>query len=287
MASISFSSKFKGEQKDFILNIPTSKNINEAQKVFNKAFKEALDSGATLREKLDDVMRSQQLWDDTKEQKLSTLRAELRDLDYRLRKGGIKKSQGRAIALRMIEVREESNELLSQRSKLDSLTAQGQAENAKFQQLIVSCLVYSDGSPVFKDLDDYLSNAVEPVAFEAAEKLAEVMTGYNSDDSMLPEYQFLKKFGFVDDKLRLLNSEGKLVDRDGRLIDENGRFIDKEGNFVDRDGRPVNEAGEYVVSFSPFLEEDGTPIVDASEKQEEKVEEKSVKKKKVLVTPDS
>ena len=78
----------------------------------------------------------------------------------------------------------------------------------------------------------------------------------------------MKQYKFVDDKLRLINKDGKLVDEQGRLIDENGRFINEKGEFVDKDGNLVNSEGDYVVEFTPFLDDDGKPVV-LEEKQKE------------------
>jgi hypothetical protein len=83
----------------------------------------------------------------------------------------------------------------------------------------------------------------------------------NNYEANLPENKFLKKYKFVDDKLRYINKNNQLTDRDGRLVDEQGRFIDKAGNFVDKYGNRVDSEGEYIAEFKPFLDDDGNPVV--------------------------
>jgi hypothetical protein len=276
-----FKAIYKGEEKEFKIRLPGVTDVEESQKIFNRYFKSCLNSGAILREKLEDLMREQGLWDDSKQQLLIEMQNELRDINYKLKKGGITLSAGKALALRMIDIRDDISSLLSKKSQLDSLTAQGQAENYKFQYLVSACVVYSDGSKVFTSLDDYLNNNTEPAAYIGAQKLAEAMTGFNADESTLPEYQFLKKYKFVDEKLRLVNKEGQLIDRDGRRIDENGRFVDKDGKFIDKDGHPVDEEGEYIIEFVEFTDDIGNCTEEVEAPTKKKKKEKVVETEEV------
>jgi hypothetical protein len=91
----------------------------------------------------------------------------------------------------------------------------------------------------------------------------------NDYESNLPENKFLKKFKFVDDKLRLVDKKGRLIDAEGRLIDESGRFIDEEGNFVDKYGNRVTSDGDYLVDAQPFLDENGNPVILEEDKKDE------------------
>ena len=43
---------------------PTIKQKQEGQKVYNKAFRDAVESGGILRAKVENVMREQKLWED-------------------------------------------------------------------------------------------------------------------------------------------------------------------------------------------------------------------------------
>ena len=48
---------------------PKAKHLREAQLSYNRAFRDALESGALLRQKLEDHMREQGIWDDTKQER--------------------------------------------------------------------------------------------------------------------------------------------------------------------------------------------------------------------------
>ena len=52
-----------------IVKKPTPQNYRDSQIAYNKAFREALDAGAFLRQKLNDHMRDQGVWDDKKQKK--------------------------------------------------------------------------------------------------------------------------------------------------------------------------------------------------------------------------
>ena len=137
--------------------------------------------------------------------------------------------------------------------------------------------MYNDTKqPYFNNLEDYLNRATEEVAISGAQNLANMVYGLdNNYESNLPENRFLKKYKFVDDKLRLIDKKGRLVDEDGRLIDENGRYINEQGVFVDKYGNEIDEDGEYIVTPEPFLDDDGKPIVLEDEPSSTKTEEVS------------
>jgi hypothetical protein len=96
----------------------------------------------------------------------------------------------------------------------------------------------------------------------AAQNLANMLYGLDNDyESNLPENKFLKKYKFVDEKLRLVDKKGRLIDNEGRLIDESGRYVDENGSFVDKFGNKVDADGDYIVEQQPFLDDDGKPII--------------------------
>jgi hypothetical protein len=241
---------------------PNAEISNKAQREYNRAFRNALDSGAIFRETLEVHMRKQGLWDDKKAEEHEKLVNKIRDGERRLAQGGIKLSEGKQIALDMARNRGELQSLLAQRNRMDVNTADGQAENARFNALVSLCIVDAEtNKPYYKDLDDYLNHSSDPEARQGAEKLANMIYDIDEDyEKNLPENKFLRQYNFVDDSLRLVNKDGQLVDVDGNLVDENGRYIDENGNYIDRDGNRVDENGEYVVDSQPFLDDDGNPV---------------------------
>jgi hypothetical protein len=186
----------------------------------------------------------------------------------------------------MRDIRGEQRLLLTAQTELDGITAESQAENAKFQYLVSALTVYNDtGNKVFEDVSAYLNPDIPAFTIAAAGKYASILYGVKDDfEETLPENSFLKQYGFVDDNLRLINKEGRLVDGKGRLIDTLGNFVDYDENGesfkVDEKGNPLDENNNLIIHNSlPFLDEDGKPIEppkqDEPEGNEEVVDEES------------
>ncbi len=253
---------FEAKGKSYAILKPTAQKNEDATMEYNRIFSKALQNGALLREKLDEFMRQQGLWDDDKQLQYINYIAEINEKEKALQKGGIKLSDARKIAFDMKSARAALQSLIASRNALDVNTAQGQAENARFNNLLVSCLVYNEsGEQVYPSAEEYLSDADDPVAIGAAENFANQYFGLERDyEKNLPENKFLTQFKFTDDEGRMLDKEGNFVDWTGRAVDESGRYIDKDGNFIDVDGNRVDEKGEYIVDAKPFLDDDGNEL---------------------------
>lgn len=255
--------KFTVQDNEFIMLKPTQKMHVAAQAEYNKTFAELLRNDVLVRPELDSYMRRKGLWNDAKQEEYDKLSKELRDSELKLKQGGMKLSEGKDLALKMRDLRGQLRELNSERSSLDSHTAEGQAENARFNYLVSQCLVYADSrKPVYSSVEDYLE-AADPVSFEGARRFAAIYYGYDVDyTNTLPENKFFKKYKFVDDKMRFINKDGHLVDDEGHLINEDGNYVDKDGNLTDIYGRPVDKDGEFICETQPFLDDDGNPIAE-------------------------
>ena len=263
MKTKTFTGMVDGKDREFLVKSTSLNDQREAQKVYNQAFTDAIKSKSVVRAKLDDLLQDQGLWNDEKQAKFTALQRDLLDGEKRLAKGGFSLNEAKDLAIKMKAIRDEIRDLISVRTSLDNHSAEGQADNARFNYLVSVCVVYNDTKqPYFRDMEDYLNRAAEPVSLLGAQNLANMLYGLDNDyENGLPENKFLKKYHFVDDKLRLIDKKGRLIDGDGRLIDESGRFIDEEGNFVDKYGNRVNLEGDYVVDTKPFLDDSGNPIL--------------------------
>ena len=62
---------------------------------------------------------------------------------------------------------------------------------------------------------DYLENQNDSVAIIGATQFYYLISGTENADETLPENQFLKKFKFIDDKLRLIDDNGRLINDEG------------------------------------------------------------------------
>lgn len=276
MKTKTFTVEIDGKDTEFTVRSPSLNDQREAQKVYNQAFTDAIKSKSVVRAKLDDLLKDQGLWNEEKQAKLKELQKELVDAEKALAKGGIPLRKAKEIALNMQKTRFEMRDLLSVRTSLDNHSAEGQADNARFNYLVSACVVYKDtDKKYFDSLEHYLDNSDDPVAIQGAQNLANMVYGLDNDfEKNLPENKFLKKYKFVDDDLRFINKEGKFTDSEGNLIDEEGNYINENGERTDKFGNLLDEEGEFIVDSQPFLDDDGNPVMLEEEKPEETTEEK-------------
>tara|TARA_R110000822_G_scaffold50533_2_gene131793 strand:+ start:6255 stop:7190 length:936 start_codon:yes stop_codon:yes gene_type:complete len=281
----------KGDVKVLYLIDPDAKINKQAQLAYNRSFRDALQSGAILRQKLDDVLRDQEIWDDKKEERYNSILKTLQDNEKSIKAGGIKLSDAKDLADEMSVSRNEFRALISERTSMDSNTAEGQADNAKFNFLVFACTKDTKNQSVFSDVEDYENNSIEPFALEAARQLAERLYGLDANyETTLPENEFLKDYGFVNEDLQRVDEDGKLISADGEYIDKDGRLIEwqEDGTsvYVDGKGTRLTKDGEYDIPFSPFLDDSGDPV-ETPEKEDEEATAEEVEEEvaKEVTTP--
>jgi len=252
-----------GKERPIKFNMPVLKDRQEAKKIYNRTFSTCLNNGAILRDRLEDVMKEQNLWNDQKTQKYKTLLGEITQAEFTLMTGldyvskkkvPLKHARKLAIQLRD-ELRPQITELLQDRNRLDSKTADGQADQEEFNYYISSCMVYNELDVV-----------------RLAHAYADFYYGIDSLNlgENLTEEKFLKDWKFV-------NASGDLVDKDGNLVD-------RDGNILEGAAEAQIELPEVAV----FLDDEGVEIsladntpdtkTEAEEESKEKVEETEVEK---------
>ena len=289
-----------GDVVKFSIKTPGAEEIKKSQIVYNKAFKQALDDGALLRQKLTAYMREQNLWDDAKQKQYDDLLEQIGEMEESLQKGGIRLTTARQIALDLRGKREKFRGLIAERNSLDAASAEGQADNARFEELVRLCTLNPDnGQRYFANEADYNASANQPWVVVAAEKLGNAMYGLDPNyEKNLEENKFLKEFKFVNDELRFINEDGHTVDSEGRLTNEDGRYVAYENDddykarkdpyFVNKDGERVVEGKDGWVKESmaerqPFLDDEDNPIelsAEAETEQKPKVAKKKTRKTK-------
>tara|TARA_B100001094_G_scaffold327522_1_gene385944 strand:- start:162 stop:1046 length:885 start_codon:yes stop_codon:yes gene_type:complete len=270
MKTKTFKVTIEDKEQTILVRSPSLDDQREGQKAYNQAFTDAVKSNSVVRAKLDDLLESQGLWNDEKQAQFTLLQKQIADGEKRLQKGGFSLNEAKDLAVKIKGFRDEIRDLISVRTSLDNHSAEGQADNARFNYLVSACVVYNDTKEkVFTNLADYIDRSSEPVAIEGAQILANMLYGLdNNYETNLPENKFLKKYKFVDEELRFVDKKGRLIDGEGRLIDEDSRYIDEAGNFVDKYGTKLKDDGEYDIESKPFLDEDGTPIIISEETNE-------------------
>jgi hypothetical protein len=254
----------KIEDKTYFIKKPGPRESHKAQIVYNKAFKEALDNGGILAEKMGEYLKTQGVWDDAREAESKSLRSHIQDLLSSLNKGGIPLSKARQIALEVAQKRKELTSLLLGRQSYDANCVEGVAQSQQFDFLVSCCVLNEDGSQVWPNVEAYWDAAEEKWAAKLAQEFSTFAYGLDDGyEQNLPENKFLIKYKFVDKDLNFINKDGHKVDIDGRLIDEDGRYIkyvDGQKVYVNRGGEEVDEEGNVKDGFVPFLDDDGNPI---------------------------
>ena len=298
-----------GNEVKVLVIRPTPQDYRDSQIAYNKTFREALDSGAFLRQKLNDFMVDQGIWNEKKQQKYEKFMSDIAEQEDLLKGGGIRLSRGKKVALKLKELRVNFRDLLAERNALDTNSVEGQADNARFAALVRLCVCdpvtrkaffktgdQASAESLMIDEKAYDAQADQPWVVEAAAELANMIYELDpSYDQNLTENLFLKEFKFVDKELEPINSDGHHVDEDGRLINKDGRFIayrtdkgykDRDPEkvyFVNKDGEEVNEEGVKLTLLKrkPFLDDDDKPIKESSTAKgdEDATESKSTKKK--------
>jgi len=236
--------RFTFEDKEYAIKPANAEASIEAQKVYNRAFKRAIEEGAILKKSLEDHMRRQGLWDDSKQQEYEELLKKSADIEYKIKSGFYKKaSQVRDKSIELKKLRNQLSSLLTVRNSMDSMTADGQADNERFFYLITACVHdYETQKPVYTSLDDYHEKSDTDLAIECATQFANFAYGLeeNYEDKLI-ENKLLKKLGLLNDKGQLTNKNGQRVDLDGNLLNEEGARIDTKGNRIDINNNPVIE----------------------------------------------
>jgi hypothetical protein len=264
-----------GKEVKVFVRKPEPKDVRDSKIAYNKEFRHALESGAILKAKLQDYVKEQGIWSDEKDKQYKKMIDKIRQQEAAIKKGGIPLSKAKDIAIELHKSREEFRNFIAEKQSHEANTAESIAENAQFNFLVSCCVVKADGSRVWQTMDEYDVDSGQPWALEAASELARMLYGLDPNyDKNLVENQFLKKYKFVNDDLRLINKDGHLVDINGRLIDEDGRYVayrdDKTKYFVNEDGVEVDEKGVVKIEFAPFTDDEGNPIVESPVEEEKK-----------------
>lgn len=227
--------RFEVDGKDYFIKPVDSKVVHEAQKLYNKVFRKAIEDGCLLKKRLDAYMREQGLWNDQKEEEYKQLIKKIADGEFKLNSGNIKLSEAKKISLDTMEARQRLRDLIAEKTEMDARTAEGQAESQRFNFLVSVCSYdYETRKPVFSSYDDFLNRSNEKVTEACINKFANYLYGLDENyESTLAEVKFLKRFKFMDEEGNLLNKEGKKVDAEGNLLDDEGYRVDSEGRRID------------------------------------------------------
>ena len=120
---------------------PTKKDYNESQIVYNKVWRKSLEEKAVLRQELNEFLIEQGVRSSAKEAEYQDYIKKINDRELVLKKGGIPLKKAKAIALELKKLRVDFRELISERTTYDGNTAEGVADNARFDYLVSVCVL--------------------------------------------------------------------------------------------------------------------------------------------------
>ncbi len=232
---------------------PDNDSVKVADRHRAKTWNEAFKDGVLTKKEVHGMMKERGIWDDDKASLEVELTGEIIELERKLYRGNGKRkpklSEGRSIAIEMKTKRNELRDLIAERISMDENTAEALADNAKFDYLVSCCAFYSDtDEPVFPNYEDYNQRSSDHIANLAAQLLAKMMYNLDEDfEASLPENQFLKQFGLINEGGELIDPNNKdvLIDTNGKKINSVGHYVDDQGNRVDINGVPIDKEGLY------------------------------------------
>lgn len=242
-----------------------------------------------LRAELEEYLEKTGVWTLKDVLEVENLALEIRAHELLLKKGGMTDQEGRGIAIQMASKRQLIMEKHAKRQQFDSTTVESQAENFRFEFLLVNCLVIDEtGAKFLKNHDEYVDRQDETAVVDGAKTLANMIYGLEADiHEHMFEMRWLKEAKFIDKEGRYITKDGVMTDQVGRRVNDKGRYINEEGEMVDTFGRLVDEHGNLLVEISqPFTDSEtgkdiiicGIGVKPKEEKQKKKV--KAVTKKK-------
>ncbi len=266
MADVKIVSKNSdGNEVVCYLKRPSPKETSKA-KIYSNTFAASLlntkddndKPSVILRSQIDTHLRTLGVWSEEDEEKVKSLAKEIQDKERQLARGGAggtTKEKAKQTALDIIKLRDTQVEILSKRRELDRHTLEFQVEQANFDCLLSLCLKDEEGNLLFKSMDEYKEKETEQYAFDSAVELHKIIYGAEDYRKSLPEYQFLVKYKFMNDKYQWINKDGKPIDIEtGHLLNEKGFWVDENNNLIDRNGNKIDENGNPVEQFVEFAE---------------------------------
>lgn len=278
-----FKIEVDGKEVELEVVLPTLKDKNASEQIRNKKFREALDGGAYLKKEIGNILKERGQFGDKEEAEVKKLKKQIEEGVKKLNEGGFDIDEAVSLAEQISKWRGELVQTMQVYADMADFTAEGQADNAAFDCLISRCVVYNkDKNPFYSGYEDYVNKKNKDYSYACANEFYKLMGGIDTDSiGDLPEFQFLKEYGFIDDKLRKINNDGKLVDDDGRLIDEEGYYLDDNGNRIDKFGNKLDENNKPIIERKPFTK-GGQPIEKKVVKEKEQKVEDSVAEEVVV-----
>jgi hypothetical protein len=258
MQKVEFKVKVNGEEKGYVVRMPDGKLRKKARDIKTDYFRQqAFREGTVFSHQIKDLAKRKGLWSDEKDKEIENVTKEL-DEKIKIVSHGKSEAVPTLQALKEKIVKEikplriKQLELLSERSQLDGLSIESEAQQLELDYLVSECTVTDMEERVYESLDDYKAKADEPYSEEAARKLSE-MLGFTNPKwfNTLPENKLLIKYKLMNEDGNYINEQGQMVDSEGKRINAKGFYVNEKEEIIDVDGNRIDEDGNYldVVDF--------------------------------------
>jgi hypothetical protein len=208
-----------------------------------------------LRSQVDEFLKSAGVWTEQDEQAVQTLQNDIETLLDKLRKGGLKLSEGRQLAIDVMDKRKEIVHLMQKRQIFDDTTIESIAESEKLDYIIFASTVYEENGKSYWDSFEDMKNDKLSAAYQLA-SLAVHKIVYNVNpefEKKLPENRWLKKYGFVDENLNYVDRKtGEKVDKQGKPL----------GDLEAKLQKAIENLNGELQEEQPFIDDDTSePVV--------------------------
>lgn len=223
--------EIKVEDKTYVIKKPGQKQLDKAKLLSSKKFREYMNEGLILRDELDQKLLEAGHWDSEKEKELEETKAQIEERVKKIKKGGIELKQAKQLALEVKYLRLALNLLTRKHNELYQHTVESRVDDDYFDCLVSECVFDEEGNKVYESFEDYQERSTELYSVKAANKLAELIYGFDPDwEKQLPENQFLLKYKFMDEELNLVQEDSE----EEEVVEE-----EEESLPFLQDGQPV------------------------------------------------
>lgn len=256
MSSRDFTVNVDGQGVNLKVISITPEIRQESQKVYAHAMLEALGNDMLLRAEANDILEERGLLNiEQQEKKADDLRKQLKEMEKQLRSArntdGSKmtREQGKSLALKMRDLRSEISSIGQDLSDFYSNTVEHYASNEQMQYFVYACTIYQvGGKRYWPSFEDFKKDTSSPVFESAISNFVSMSAGVDQDfTKSFYENQWMIRMGYMNDKLQLIDSEGRLIDENGRLINDKGQWVNENGHLIDAYGNLIDDKGNLIM----------------------------------------
>ena len=234
---------------------PTAETIVGGQEVYNKEFRKSINNGALLSARFSKVLVEQGIWSDEKDKRITVLYLLIKKYENKLKNPDQTEEEAQAHACEIRKFRQELNELSEVQSSFSDQTAEGQADNMRYNYYLTQCILDKNTNKTYyHSIEDFIKRSDCDFALEGSKIFGYMLHGVDENyEEKLPEEIFFKRFGepetnLTDTDKEIQNLLSEIVE--SSIEDElNIETIEygKPKKITKKRGRPKKEAVKEAV----------------------------------------